>query len=276
MEVWKDIIGYEGKYQISNYGRVKSLERLVWNRFQYVIKKERILKKRYNAKGYVTVLLYLNNKSCSYSVHRLVARHFIANPELKEQVNHINGCKDDNRASNLEWVTGSENQKHAFQLGLYDRRIKEQKVKFSKPVVMMNLDGEELFAFASITCANRYFGQSDSHISDVCKKRRKYALGYCWKYITKEEYHRLRKKYSDQHFQKRDLSRTLIDVYNKEGRYICTFPTLAETAKFLHVSRHKIQKQCLQNGKMMNGYFLQYHDLSRKKIYEKWKNNVNK
>ena len=84
MEVWKDIIGYEGKYQISNYGRVKSLERLVWNRFQYVIKKERILKKRYNAKGYVTVLLYLNNKSCSYSVHRLVARHFIANPELKE------------------------------------------------------------------------------------------------------------------------------------------------------------------------------------------------
>ena len=278
MEVWKDIVGYEGKYQVSSYGRVKSLERKVWNRYQFVTKKERILKKRYNHKGYVAVILYLNNSSKSYMVHRLVAMHFIDNPEHKTQVNHKNGCKEDNRVQNLEWVTGSENQRHAFDLGLYDTRIKKQK-DASKPVMMMSVDGEPLFVFQSIHEANDYFGVKDSHIYAVCCNRRNVALGYRWQYITKDEYKKLRNQYSDLNFKRRDLSRTPIDVFNQDHQLINSFSSIREASDYFGISRKIIFKCCNKESGLINGYIFRYHDFSRKDWrikYDALKKIVNK
>lgn len=116
-EVWKDILGYEGLYQISNLGRVKSIDRIVFRRkkdaTRMIILKGRVLSYHLSKKGYAQVVLSKNGKTATNLVHRIVACHFIQKPLNKEAVNHINCIKDDNRAINLEWCTNNENTLHA-------------------------------------------------------------------------------------------------------------------------------------------------------------------
>lgn len=128
-EIWKDIEGYEGLYQISNLGRVKSLDReckhsLGGNRKV----SRRILKAEINKQGYLRIGLSYIGKRKKIFVHKLVAEAFIPNPENKPQVNHKNGIKSDNRVSNLEWSTRSENLHHAYNTGLIN---KEEQAKIS-------------------------------------------------------------------------------------------------------------------------------------------------
>lgn len=142
LEIWKDIAGYEGKYQVSNFGRIKSLSRLCFNGKVYFLKKEKILKKCFNADGYVMANLYgFNGRKSFCRVHRLVAMAFIPNPENKLEVNHINGIKDDNRVENLEWNTRKENQIHSVKSKLliykkgsevYNSKLNEDYVYFIK------------------------------------------------------------------------------------------------------------------------------------------------
>ena len=116
MEIWRDIKGFEGLYQVSNKGNVKSLSRPSWNRFKFVQTKETILKP---SKGeYLRVKLYdKNNKSKNFAVHRLVCLTFLERIKGKNFVNHKNGDKYDNRLENLEWCTKSENTLHSFRNG---------------------------------------------------------------------------------------------------------------------------------------------------------------
>ncbi len=114
-EIWKDILGYEEKYQVSNYGNIKALSRKVNTKGCSVrIIKERILK---IYKGYRYQVVYLGRRN-SKSVHKLVALAFVPNPHNKPQINHIDGNKQNNNADNLEWCTQSENQLHAYKIGL--------------------------------------------------------------------------------------------------------------------------------------------------------------
>lgn len=118
-EIWKDIKGYEGKYQVSNLGRVKSLYLI--NR-QAKIPRERILKLGHNLQGYPQIHLCKDNKtSKSIFVHKLVAEAFIPNPDNLPVVNHKNEIKTDNRVENLEWCT----QKNNVQLYYKNKKIKE-------------------------------------------------------------------------------------------------------------------------------------------------------
>ena len=158
MENWKDIKGYEGLYQISNEGRVRSL-----------IGKEKILKPL-NTIGYFFVRLSKDKIIKNYYIHRLIATHFLDNPDNKPQVNHINGIKTDNRLSNLEWNTRSENMKHADDTGL--RNIKGSNHGQSKltdqqvlKIRSSNLKGKEL---------SKIHGVSQSTIS-LIKNRKKWC-----------------------------------------------------------------------------------------------------
>ena len=119
MEIWKDIKGYEGLYQISNLGNVKSLPKKcdLQNGFSRVTV-EKILKFGTNPNGYRYVNLRKGKVAVNTRVHRLVAEHFISNLCSKKCVNHINGIKTDNKEINLEWATSSENNLHARVTGL--------------------------------------------------------------------------------------------------------------------------------------------------------------
>ena len=117
-EIWKDIDGFEGIYKISNYGRVKSLYRVVNNHPM----KEMIRSNSLTKDGYVKIRLLGNGKDITARVHRLVAKAFIPNPNNKETVNHKDGNKQNNRVDNLEWSDRSEQLYHA-----YSHNLKKQK-----------------------------------------------------------------------------------------------------------------------------------------------------
>jgi NUMOD4 motif/HNH endonuclease len=115
IETWKDIEGYEGLYQVSDLGRVKSLARVTRHGRK---KQEIILRNILERNGYLTVELFKNSVGKKFGVHRLVAMVFISNPQSKREVNHLNGIKNNNFANNLEWSTSSENKLHAIATGL--------------------------------------------------------------------------------------------------------------------------------------------------------------
>lgn len=127
-EIWKPIAECNGEYIVSTHGRVKSLK----------FGKERILKPNLNTQGYPIVGICLNGKLISRTIHKLVALSFIPNTENKPQVNHKNGIKTDNNVANLEWVTRSENVKHAWDNGLFEDKRRaisiSAKLHHSKPV----------------------------------------------------------------------------------------------------------------------------------------------
>ena len=107
-EIWRDVVGYEGRYQVSNFGRVKSFKH----------KHPKIMSANEQSKGYMLLRLYKNGKSKNFGIHILVAQAFISNPEQKGEVDHRNGDKTNNCVWNLDWVTRRENAVRAYQLGL--------------------------------------------------------------------------------------------------------------------------------------------------------------
>ena len=177
MEEWKDIAGYEGLYQVSSLGRVKSLSRR--DRLNRVIQ-EKILKPRSDKKGYLMVNLYKESKRKSYKVHRLVAQAFILNPENKPQVNHKDEDKTNNRVDNLEWATAKENVNY----GTRNERVAKSHVnnkKLSKPIYGINVKTNERIEFPSIKEAGGSgFGQGN--IVHCLKGRCKSHKGYKWFY----------------------------------------------------------------------------------------------
>ena len=165
-EIYKDIEGYKGRYQVSNLGNVKSLSREVVRSdgSKYFIK-ERVLKQSLARNGYLCITLDNKGKK-SFRVHRLVAKSFIVNPKKLPQVNHLNGIKTDNKALNLEWTTKSKNQIHAYKLGLQKKEklfdVEEaEKIRFLK----------DFYTYRDL---EEFFNCSKTTLGDICNFRNAY------------------------------------------------------------------------------------------------------
>jgi hypothetical protein len=193
MEVWADIEGFEGYYQVSNLGNIRSLDRtIIQSNGQVRHFNGRVLKQKLDRYGYAVVMLRKRTEGVrkSATVHRLVAEAFIPNPDNKPTVNHKNGNKADNSAQNLEWSTRQENTAHAIRTGLIDiehfrkdiTRLANEK---RKKRVMQISNGNVVAVYDSVPeAAETMKIKYPQVIRDCCRGRRKAAYGYQWKYAS--------------------------------------------------------------------------------------------
>lgn len=179
--IWKDIGFSEGRYQISNDGRVKSLSRKVNSRIGGRLVKERILKFRKLPTGYLYVAFNVSGKLKNSFVHRLVATAFIPNPENKPTVNHKNGDKEDNRIENLEWATQYENNLHGRTMGLI-KGAKNESNPNSRKISQTNREGELVKMWPSFAEIGR--GGFNRRNVSTAMKNDWFCSGYKWRYVS--------------------------------------------------------------------------------------------
>jgi len=187
-EIWKDIKGYEGLYQVSNLGRVKSFDRYMKNKHgTYTLKKGRILKNSIlKSTGYLRVSLSHEGKFISKQVHRLVAEAFIPNPNNYPIINH----KDENilnpRADNLEWCTYKYNNNYG-NTAIKKSITHKINQKNSKKVYQYDLYGNFIKEWKSTREVARFFNIDNNTISRCCRNLKKSALGYKWQYHKEKD-----------------------------------------------------------------------------------------
>ena len=168
-EVFKDIEGYESKYQISNYGRVKSL---MFKNGLTEYKREKILTTKTTG-GYPHIILNKDGRKTNYTIHYLVAKAFVPNPNNYKEINHIDENSWNNKSDNLEWCS------HKYNIN-YGSRTTKAKSKLSVKIKQFSLNGIFVKEWNSIQETIRYY--NNSHIFDVCKGKRNTASGYKWFY----------------------------------------------------------------------------------------------
>ena len=177
MEIWRPVEGTDGRYEVSNTGKVRSLN------YKRTGKTEE-LRPAADGKGYLRTVLFYNGKNKTVKVHRLVAEAFIPNPENKPQVNHIDGNKTNNSVDNLEWSSNIDNAHHAIKNGLFVNSYKATALsneKRKQPVIATDCNGHEI-EFESQSEACRQLNVSRRHVYEVLKGKRHTAGGYEFRY----------------------------------------------------------------------------------------------
>ena len=197
-EIWKPVVGYEELYEVSNFGRVRSLDRIDSNNHPL---KGVILKPYISNSGYLLVGLYKQQKRDRKLLHRLVAEAFIPNPENKPEIDHINTIKIDNTVflnedgsvnydkTNLRWTTRKENINNPLtKTKMRINARKPSKGKYgkkhhrSKPIIQYDKEGNFIKEWECANDVERVLGISNKHIGSVCLGKRKSCGGYIWKY----------------------------------------------------------------------------------------------
>lgn len=176
MEVWKEVKGFEGFYEVSNLGRVRSVKRTVLYKDGRIFKYESVLLKEIkDPNGYLRVGFNKNGKKSIHRIHRLVAENFISNNSSDKEVNHIDGMKENNRLDNLEWVTSSENTRKGYELGLFEKARKKARERWrgntlrAKHVDVFDKNEGNWMTFDSAVNASLHFGWAKNYFTQLLR-----------------------------------------------------------------------------------------------------------
>ena len=196
-EIWKPVIGFEGLYEVSSCGRVKTVPHYTKRgNSEHASVKERLLKFFLSEKGYYCIKLRKDGRAIHRKVHRLVAEAFIPNPENKPQIDHIDTNKLNNEVLNLRWATPSENKNNALTRELHSRiqsqadviekcmsgrEINNRKTR-RRAVRQYDNSGNLISEYVSMTEAQKATGIKSSFISSACSHKIHFAGGYRWEY----------------------------------------------------------------------------------------------
>ena len=238
-EVWLDIDGYDGDYQISNYGRVKSKKN----------NNEKILKYAIDGRGYSFVVLCKNGETKLFRIHRLVGEYFIPNPNNYLCINHKDENKTNNEVSNLEWCT----HKYNANYGTKTQRLKKslhESTKNKKCVTQYDLQGNLVALYNGIREAGRVTNTESSSISEVCQGKKITANGYIW-------------RYQEDSFDKFVCSFTnKIEVYqyDKAWNFIKKFDSITQASNETKCDKACIIKCCKGKQETSLGYRWSYYD----------------
>lgn len=234
VEVWKDIPGFEGLYQASNQGRIRSLDmRVRYKNPQFTaLRKGRILSPKTTNRGYLEVVLMKNGVRHNKRVHQLVALTFIPNPNNYTSINHINEVKNDNAVENLEWCTQKYNND-----AYYCQRVN---------IYQYNLQGDLIKIWHSITNAAKEIGGDKTGIQHCCGGSLKTFMGYIWTYCP----------LSSSEFKRRTTNETLVEVLQLDlsGNIIATHKSTVDAAKAVGCNPSAITMACNGMRKTIKGY----------------------
>lgn len=277
-EVWKDIEGYEGLYQVSNTGWVRSLNYRRSGR-------SKLLKQGTTKKGYKVVELHKNGKGKHSRVHRLVAMTFIPNPNNYKEVNHKDENPANNNVNNLEWCTSEYNNNYGTRTKRASESLKgkhhskESKKKISekmkgknkskdnpasKSILMYDKEGNFIRRFECIADANEYFGK-DRTCNGICgclRGKKKTAYGFIFIYVDDDQ-DILRKKISEVNNNKSgEAHKKPILMFDKEGNFIRRFECVKDTDEFFGKKDASSSVSACLTGrrKTAYGYVFKYAD----------------
>lgn len=267
IEIWKDIEGYEGLYQVSNLGRVRSLDRIVkFSDGHSQPMKGKILVFGKNHGGYWQVGLSKNSKSTRKSVHRLVAETFIPNPNNYPCVNHKDEVKTNNRVDNLEWVTYKENTNYGTCI---ERRVKHTdwtiKNEFMRKKVYQYDKELNLVKTWSSACECEKYGFSQSCISRCCRKERYSYKGFYWSFseLSNQEKEEVKSKNISFKIIKghSDSSPKKVYQYDKNLNLVKTYKSTRECCNYGFSQGH-VAACCRGERKSHKGYIWSYTQLN--------------
>lgn len=251
-EIWKDIPNYEGYYQVSNLGRVRSNHNTRYH-------KPKILK-NIPRSGYVSVILCKNKSQKNVFVHRLVAECFIPNPENKPCVNHIDGNKANPCVTNLEWCTQKENISHAIKSGLFNptenlsSSIGKSR-RTTQPIYQFDKNGKFIKKWDSCRDICDYFGVKDNHIYDCISGKYHSAYGFIW---SKTETIEPQKRISVAKHNGGGRKGTKINQYDLDGNFICSFSSQKEASSNTKARQSGISLCCKGKIKTAGGFIWKY------------------
>lgn len=260
---WKDVVGYEGYYVVSNDGIVKSVERKVTQGHWLRTVKEKIKTIHYNAYGYPCVTLCKNGQSKSIPLHIIIAKAFIQNPENKFYVDHIDTNKNNFYIGNLRWVTAKENANNPLTLQhckqntyieeVIKRRLatskKRENITAPKDIYQYTLQGELLGCYSSSKEAERLTQVNASAIRSVCNKKRYSAGGFLWSYQLEE-----------MNFEKPvHTNAKAVLQYDKNGEFIKEWHSLAEVCKVYGSTPSNLSKR-IKKAKFRGKYIWKFKE----------------
>lgn len=263
-EVWKDIPGYKGWYQVSNFGRIKSVDRQfmlqrVCDSVPRIITCKACIIKACTKRGdYLTCHLKKNGTNKSVKFHQVVCKAFHPNPDGLPEVNHINEIKTDNRADNLEWCTRRYNATWGTAI---ERGVRKRISLISRKVYQYDLEGKFISAYPSIREAARVVGAKEANIASVCNNgKSSTAAGFIWSFTQNEA--DIAQKISRKRANKSVYEERSVAMCDLNGNFLRRFSSIAQASYYTGAYKDTISRCCKHEGyyKTAGGYKWEYAD----------------